>query len=90
LEIPSDIQVVLKNGATAIADVARIIVDSLPDDDNATITIGFYSERNVSFHLAPSNKGKQKEQAGTAVVTLELVARYVFRIKTGSRTRSVP
>jgi hypothetical protein len=70
LEIPSDIQVVLKNGATAIADVARIIVDSLPDDDNATITIGFDSERNVSFHLAPSDKGKQKEQAGTAVVTL--------------------
>jgi hypothetical protein len=45
--------------------VAGIIIDSLPDDDNATVTIGFDSERNVLFYLAPSDKGKQKEQFPT-------------------------
>lgn len=49
-----------KNSAAGIADVARIIIDSLPDDDNSTITIGFDSERDVTFHLAPSDKGKGK------------------------------
>jgi hypothetical protein len=68
LEIPQDIQVISKNSAAGIADVARIII-SLPDDDS-TITIGFDSERNVTFHLAPSDKGKGKEQTDTAVVTI--------------------
>jgi 3'-5' exonuclease len=70
LEILDDIQVVPKNNAAGIADVARIIIDSLPDDNNAVTTIGFDSERNVTFHLAPSDKGKGKEQANTAVVTI--------------------
>jgi 3'-5' exonuclease len=70
LEIPGNIQVVSKSNAAGIADVARIIIDSLPDDDSATITIGFDTERNVTFHLAPSDKGKGKEQADTAVVTI--------------------
>ena len=70
LEIPQDIQVISKNSAAGIADVARIIIDSLPDDDDSTITIGFDSERNVTFHLAPSDKGKGREQADTAVVTI--------------------
>ena len=70
LEIPEHIQVVSKNSASGIADVARIIIDSLPDDDNATVTIGFDSEKNVTFHLAPSDKGKEKEHANTAVVTI--------------------
>ena len=70
LEIPQDIQVISKNSAAGIADVARIIIDSLPDDDDSTITIGFDSERNVTFHLAPSDKGKGREQADTTMVTI--------------------
>jgi hypothetical protein len=57
VEIPQDIQVIPKNSAASIADVARII-------------IRFDSERNVTFHLAPSDKGKGKEQTDTAVVTI--------------------
>ena len=59
-----------KNSAAGIVDVTRIIIDSLPDDDNSTITIGFDSKRNVTFHLAPSDKGKGREQADTVVVTI--------------------
>jgi len=69
LKIPDDVQVVIKNTATGIADVARIVIDSLPDGD-AGVIIGLDIERNSTFQLAPSDKGKEKAQANTAVVTL--------------------
>ena len=69
LKIPDDVQVVIKNIATGIADVARIVIDSLPDGD-AGVIIGLDIERNSTFQLAPSDKGKEKAQANTAVVTL--------------------
>src|SRR6266487_2567010 len=65
LELEDD-QIVVKDSAQAINDIALSILDSIPDGENSTIAVGFDTEWNVDLSQQQRGAG----QRATAIIQL--------------------
>lgn len=66
LTIPSDVYVLVKNNAQAIEDAVRTIMDSLSQDGNDSVYVGFDSEWNVNV----SQQGFVTGRGQTAIIQI--------------------